>query len=478
MMHRHFPQIAATFSFVLAVGLGILSIPGAIETFGGSAVFGGFADPLVLRAAAVVIAALGLWASAVIPEPVTAIAFFLALIVLGIVKPPVAFAGFHASAFWLVFGGMVLGLSVKKTGLGLRLARTLVGRVGSGYLALCVGIAAVAMALAFLMPSSTGRVMLLIPVVLSMADHLGYRQGERGRTGLVLLTGMVCFNPPTAVLPAVVPNMVLMGAAETMYGVHFQYLPWLIAHFPTTGLLKTMLIVGCCWVLFRQQPQPEDDASLGEHTPLSSDEKRLLVILMLTLGLWVTDSLHGVSPAWVAMAAGLACLLPGTGARAPLISLEAFQKGVNFSFLLHVAGLLSLGTVVAQTGLGDALGQWLIGVVPLWPDHPVGNFFALAGIATTTGLITTLPGVPAVLAPLADQLSAASGLSIQTVLMIQVIGYSTVVLPFQVPPLIAAMHLGGIPAGQGARLTLSVFVLALILVWPLTTLWWTALSIL
>ncbi len=38
--------------------------------------------------------------------------------------------------------------------------------------------------------------------------------------------------------------------------------------------------------------------------------KRLLVILGFALLLWVTDNVHGISPAWVALGAAIVCLLP------------------------------------------------------------------------------------------------------------------------------------------------------------------------
>lgn len=430
----------------------------------------GTAGPLA-TAGGIVFGALALWATGALPEPVTAVAFFLACILLAVAPPGVVFSGFASSAFWLVFGGLLIGISVKGTGLGERLARALVGRIGGSYLALCTGVAMVAMALAFLMPSSMGRVVLLLPVVLGLADRLGYAPGSRGRAGLVLLIGMMAFNPPTAILPAVVPNMVMIGAAGTLYDVTFQYLPWLQANFPTLGLLKSVLIIGVAWALFRQPPSaPPPEEHPG---PLSADEKRLIVILAGTLGLWVTDGVHGIAPAWVALAGGLACLLPGPGGRA-LVPMQSFNERFNFASLLHLAGLLGLGAVVAQTGLGQSVGGWLMHLLPLTPGAEAGNFAALTGLTTLVGLIATIPGVPAVMTPLAEPLAMASGFDLTTVLMIQVVGYSTALLPYQVPPLIVAMQLGGIGTGPAARFSLWVAGLTILLVWPATFLWWSA----
>lgn len=441
-------------------------------------------DPATGRAAGVVVGALALWATGVLPEPVTAIAFFLACILLGVAAPDVAFSGFASSAFWLVFGGLLIGMSVKRTGLGERLARALVGRIGGSYLALLAGVALVTILLAFLMPSSMGRVVLLIPVVLSLADRLGYGPGSRGRIGLILLTGMMGFNPPTAILPAVVPNMVMLGAADTLYGVSFQYFPWLVAHLPVGGFVKSLLIIGVCWGLFRQEPSsPPDEEHPG---PLSAQEWRLAVILGLTLLLWSTDSLHGISPAWVALTAGLACLLPspvGQGEQGgPLVPMALFNERFNFANLLHLAGLLALGAVVATSGIGEGVGGWLMGKLPLGGGEgwlaAARDFAGLSLLTTVVGAVATIPGVPAVMTPMAETLAQASGLPLTSVLMIQVVGYSTILLPYQVPPLIVAMQLGGVPAGAAARMTLWVFVLSVGVVWPLTFLWWQLIGIL
>ncbi|MGC2856461.1 SLC13 family permease [Novispirillum sp. DQ9] len=432
----------------------------------------GLVDPTLARAGAVVGMALALWVSGVLPEPVTALGFFLLAVLLAVAPPGVVFSGFASTAFWLVFGGLLVGMAVKRTGLGERLAHALVSRVGGSYLALCTGIAAVGMALGFLMPSSMGRVVLLLPAVLSLADHLGLEHGGRGRTGLVLLTGTVGFMPTAAILPAVVPNMVMVGAAESLYGVTFQYFPWLVAHMPTTGLVKLALIIGLIWALFRETPK--NPPPVDHPGPLSTDERRLAVILTVTLALWATDGLHRISPAWVALAGGIACLLPPR----PLVPMPLFNEKFNHAALLHLAGLISLGAVVAESGLGAAAGAWLMAVLPLDPASPAVTFTALAGLTSALGAVTTIPGVPAVMTPLADSLAQASGLPVATVLMIQAVGYTTVLLPYQVPPLIIAMSMGGVPLRSAAVFTLSLAAASALIAWPLTYAWWRLIGLL
>src|SRR3546814_2601162 len=139
------------------------------------------ASPVMMRAGALVVLSIGCWATMVGPEHLAALGFFLGAMVLHVGEAPVVFSGFASPAFWLVFGGLVIGAAVDRTGLGQRIARALVGRFRGGYLSTVTGVVTVCLALGFLMPSTMSRVILLLPIVLALAERLGYPDGSRGR---------------------------------------------------------------------------------------------------------------------------------------------------------------------------------------------------------------------------------------------------------------------------------------------------------
>ena len=66
------------------------------------------ADATQLRAAGLVLLTLGFWAMVVLPEFMTALIFFLIAMVLHIAPPAAVFTGFSSTAWWLVFGGMIV----------------------------------------------------------------------------------------------------------------------------------------------------------------------------------------------------------------------------------------------------------------------------------------------------------------------------------------------------------------------------------
>jgi len=61
-----------------------------------------------IRAASLVVFAIGFWATGVLPEHHTALLFLLLSLICKVAPANVVFSGFHSSAVWLVFGGLVL----------------------------------------------------------------------------------------------------------------------------------------------------------------------------------------------------------------------------------------------------------------------------------------------------------------------------------------------------------------------------------
>jgi di/tricarboxylate transporter len=437
----------------------LLVIPGLIR-------LPSWLDPLLLRSTGLVLFTLGGWALVVFPEFVTALAFFLIAMVLHIAPAQVVFSGFASVAWWLVFGGLIVGMAIDRTGLGRRLARMLFGRLRGAYIHAVGAVALAAVGLAFLMPSTMGRVVLLSPIVLSLAERLGFAAGSRGRTGLVMTAALATYVPATAILPASVPGTVLLGAVEQSYGIHLTYGPYLMMLFPVLGIGFLALLVPLAAWVFNDQPKPVVSEDVPGH--LSREEFKLAWILAIALLMFVFDFLHGISPAWVSLAAGLACLLPGIA----IIDTKTFSERVNLAVLVYIAAIIGIGAVVGHSGLGARFSAWLIEAAHLQSGAPVYNFAAVMGLSVLVGVAVTLIPQPAVLAPLAGDIARAADLPLMVVLMIYVLGFATLLFPYQSGPLVVAMQLGGVSARDGTRLTLLTGVATLLILAPLAYAWW------
>ncbi|MFC3179995.1 SLC13 family permease [Cypionkella sinensis] len=421
------------------------------------------------RILAVVLVTLGFWASGVVPSYFASLVLFAVVLVLGLAPADLVFAGFGSTAVWLIVSGFVIGAAISASGLGRVLAQALAPVLDGSYARMIFGLTLVAMVLGFVMPSSVGRAVVLVPIGMALADRAGFAPGSNGRIGIAVTLAIACNMPSFAILPANIPNMVLSGAAETIYGTHFGYMGYLLLHYPVLGLAKSAVTAALVLRMFPAEVAAQKVADTKVTAPADrSAQLRVAAVLLLTLLLWMTDALHGVNAAWVGLAAAVVLLSPGFG----VVSPQAFKAAVDFGLLLFVVGALAVGALVNASGLGALIGQGLQAVLPLHPGATAGNFAALSLMSMLTGVLTTVPSVPSVLTPMAEGLSQASGFDLPAVLMTQVVGFSTVLLPYQVAPLVVAMGLSGEKVGSLARVLLRLAAVTLLLLLPLDYLWW------
>jgi di/tricarboxylate transporter len=259
--------------------------------------------------------------------------------------------------------------------------------------------------------------------------------------------------------------MVLAGSAETLYGLQITYAEYLWVQFPVMGALKSLVLVGFVLWLFPATARPQP--AVLEQPPLTAEQRRTVVILVVALALWVTDFLHGIQAGWVALGAGVVCLLPRVGVM-PAAAFNDVKVGPYF----YIGATIGLGLVIQKTGLSDGLGRFLHGVLPLESGADFANFLKLSMLTTFTGLFTTIPAQPAVLAPLAETFADATGWPLKSALMVIAVGYSTFLAPYQVPPVMVGLQVGALRLMPTLRLVLPLAAVGLLVMVPLQYLWW------
>ncbi len=440
------------FSRVTAILLGVV--------FVASVVVG--TSPLLSTAALAVLAAF-LWATLAIPAELTALIFFAALLLTGLAPDRVVLAGFESKAVWLVFAGMVLSEVIGRHDMGHALFDRLLGRLKS-YPALVWLVSCTGLLLAFLIPSAMGRVLLFTPLVRALADRLGLAEHDPRRHGLFIAAVLGAVVPAFTIITSNVPNLVLMGAAEAIYGRTLTYGEYLLLNFPVLGLGAFVLIPLLVLRLF----PGERRISLPPLTPepWTRDQMKIGFLLAVTLALWTTDSLHGISAAWIGLGAAVFSLLPGVGLLPP----QSIGK-LNFGPWFFAAGSIGLGGVVSHSGLGDLLWGEIAAVVPLAGLPDAAKYAVLQLSAMGMSMLTTLPATPAVLTPLAESIAQSLDWPLDAVLLAQVPAFVMFPFPYQAPPVLVGLTLIGVPLSKAMKVMLYFVVLALVIVSPLHYLW-------
>ncbi|MFH8891082.1 SLC13 family permease [Streptomyces sp. NPDC017949] len=228
--------------------------------------------------------------------------------------------------------------------------------------------------------SLDATVVLLTPVVLATAAHLGSRPRP-----YVFATAHLA-NSASLLLPVSNLTNLLAFAASGLSFTRFaalMALPWAVA-------------IGVEYVVFRRFFRTDLKAP-PEHAPDAVERVAMprfaLAVLVLTLAGFVVTSFAGASPAWAALAGAVALAVRALRRRetTPVRLVRAAAP----AFCVFVLALGVVVRAVVDHGLGDGLER----VLPAGDSLPA--LLAVAGVAAVlANLINNLPAVLALL-PLA-----------------------------------------------------------------------------
>lgn len=331
--------------------------------------------PAARHALAIVVFMIVYWVTEPIDHGVTALIGCYSFWALGIAKFDVAFAGFADNTPWFLFGAMLMGEAAARTGLAKRIGFKVMRLIGTSYARLLLSIIIFVFFLNFLVPSGMAQISIVAPIGIGIAAAFGLGPGSRIGRGLFIILSYTCglFNK---MILAGGASILTRGLVEKLTGKPIYWGQYFIAYLPAD-----LITIFACWLVTLWLFPPEKkaipggqeflDGALREMGPMTVDEKKTLAWLALAIALWATDFLHHISPAVVALGAGLVVSLPKVG----VLKTRAIRE-VNFLMIIFIGGVLSMGEVLEHTKALDVLTQ----VMMSWMAPLLGNSFQSASV--------------------------------------------------------------------------------------------------
>ncbi len=403
------------------------------------------------------------WASNLVPLYFSSLIFLFTALAFSLASKDVIFSGFSSGAFWLVFAGMLIATAIKNTNLTLRFTNLFSNVKNLTYLKLLIYISIFAVLFSFIMPSSVVRIVLVIPLAITLASSLGFQKEDKGFTG-IMLTFILCTSLPAfTVLPANVPNMILAGLTKEIYDYELLFSYYFIANFLVLGFIKNIIIVALVYYFFKDELK--NKLKKEEIEGFKKDEKIVLATIFIMLILWMSDFVHQISPSIIAIVGVLFLAFPTIN----IIKAKDFNS-INFSSLIYVVAIISLGSIVASN---DFLENTLNSLVNQYEpfDLEILNYITLTSFISFSGIIITQPTIPAIFTSIAQQLSDISGFSLNEVFMMQVAAFSNVFFPFQAPPLAVGLALSQIKQRHMLKIILLLALITIVFLYPLEYFW-------
>lgn len=361
----------------------------------------------------------------------------------------------------LFLGGFSLASAAVKYGLDKSLTRALLKPFGNSPSRACLGLMLCTAALSAFM-SNTATTAMMMTVVLPIAGSLA--KEDRFRIGIALAIPVAANIGGMSTPIGTPPNAVALAALREQ-GIALTFTSWMALAAPFAIIL---LLISWRILVSVFKPRIERfEIRLDSQFDRTPKAIAFYAIFAVTLTLWITEKLHGIPT-------GLVALIPIVALPAFSILDRADIRGFSWEVLWLVAGGISLGVSMKNTGLA----AWLVGLVSRDAFSGIALIiafglagYALSNLISNTVAITILMPLVLSVALASDNTTVAAIASV--VVAIALIVNSAMLLPISTPPNAIAMSSGMIAtkdlAKVGAIVGLAGILLALLFsqtYWP------------
>ena len=309
---------------------------------------------------ACMLAGIILWVCESIPLGLAALTIMCMMPYLGVVPFSEAFSNFISSTIFFLIGVFGITVAMSHCTIPKRIVGNLVLKAGKRPRALIFMVMlATAFLSMFMSDIATCGLMLAITLPILEANKC-----EKGRSGLA--KAMMIGIPFAAVIGGVATpcgcatNVMAMNMMESTFGVTVSFVDWL-----AMGLPLTIIMLPLCWLILVTVFKPEeltDEAfavvtkEAAEKNPWTAGEKRLLVIVLVEIVLWIASSwVLAINTNAVAIFALAIMMLP----KMEIMTWKQYCEGCPWDVILLIGGVQSIAAAIVSTGAA----AWLLNAV-------------------------------------------------------------------------------------------------------------------
>lgn len=367
-----------------------------------------------------------LFATELIPLPVTAISACLAMGIFGVIPFSDAFSGFGNDVVILVAGAIVIGEALFATGAAQIIGQKLINVLGTNektFLAVCIAFTAVLSA--FL--SNTATVAMMMPIIASASVKSGGKITKKNTymaVGFASIAGGACTlvgSTPQLIAQGVLLNAGLEGMK--FFDLAYSGVPkviFLIIYYTTIGYALQKKI-------FKFDDIP------NEHPEETNESNtRNIFKMWISIAILIFCVVGFVAQIWtvgtVAMLGAVMCVVT------KCISIKQVFAKMDWTTVVVLGGALGFASGIEKSGAGKIIASTVIG----WLGEDVNTWFLLSVIALLCCIMGNLmshTATAAILSPIC--LILASDLGLDPIVMMITIVMSvnmTYITPISTPP--------------------------------------------
>ena len=339
------------------------------------------------------------WAFNVFPAIGVAALLTFGYMLGGVAPAEVVFGPWATVLPWISFAAVIIGEAMDQTGLARRLALACLTLAGGSFLGLLWGFFLGGLVLALVLPSILARMVVLCAIASGIVDTLRLNHKSRMSSAIILM----------AFMAAAAPQFLFLHTSESFIWaftmlfkdgttVDFWQYAWHGSFFSIVYTLASMAVI---WFVKGKEnlttmgnAQAFIASSRKELGPVSTKEKKLMVIVLGMVLAFMVQPWTGVDPVFIFAVLALLCYMPGIS----ILSEESIGK-VEIMFLIFITGCMSIGFVGGAVGFNAWAVQQILPLLQGWGETMSVIIAYISGVAVNfllTPLAATAAFTPAI----------------------------------------------------------------------------------
>jgi solute carrier family 13 (sodium-dependent dicarboxylate transporter), member 2/3/5 len=273
-----------------------------------------------------------------------------------------AMSGFTNSGVVLIAAALFVAEAMTVTGLDKRIALNILSRVGNSTRGILIGVLVAQCALSFVLPSTTARVGCLAPIILGIVAAMGLDRRSRFSGMLMIAVTQSATISIMAVKTGAAANLITIGFMQTLLHTDVTWLSWFIVASPFALIMTVALYFIMVTIMPPEMRHVEGgDLAIRQAVldlgPMTRQEKKLVAILVVLLGFWVTEGvLHNFDTSTTTITAIALMFLPGIS----IMKWKHTEKNIAWGIIVLTAVGVSLGTAILVTHAATWLTNFVV----------------------------------------------------------------------------------------------------------------------
>lgn len=350
-----------------------------------------------MKTLAIIFFGIALWFTNIIPSAVTSMVVVVLFPLFEVLTFTEAASGLGKEVIWLIIAMLFMGVAVSESGMEKRLTYSLFSLTKGNFIYLTLTLIFVAFILTFIIPNAIGRLTVLLPIALGIIK-VYEPQGGSNVSKIIMFsityTPVIC---SVGLITGATGSIYAASLFETMLNYKWSYLYWMLVMLPATLLTLFFLWLILIWQFPIKMSQfinnqlyfEEEIQKLG---PISTPEKKLIILYLGLILLWITQSHHNYSISMSAVLIAVLLFFPGI----KLLEWKTAMLQIDWGIPLLFAAGFTIATAFQEGGIvnwaSSIASSILSGISPLLLYFIlVGTFTVIRiGFTNYTAMVASL----------------------------------------------------------------------------------------